>query len=186
MEQNQETRSMTGEMIAVLNNDGKRKIVGYAALFNKETELMPGLRERIAPGAFDDVLQDDVRALFNHDPNIILARSPKTLTLTVDEKGLRYEFTPPNTTDGNNLLESIERGDVNQSSFGFSIKKDSFERRDGAQVRTIEKVKRLYDISPVTYPAYQDTTVALRNKRRHERGLDELERFKTRIQIQSL
>lgn len=161
-----ETRAITGELRAALDGDGNKKIIGYAAIFDSRTELWPGFFEQIDRAAFNDVMNDDVRALFNHDANIVLGRTTAgTLKLSVDEKGLRYEITPPDTEQGRNVLESIRRGDISQSSFGFTVKKDSFEDlQDGKVVRTVQKVARLYDISPVTFPAYQDTEVALRNK----------------------
>ncbi len=157
---------MTNEMRTALNGDGKRVIVGYAAKFNSKTELYRGLFEIIEPGAFDEVLEQDVRALFNHDPNLVLGRTKSgTLRLSVDETGLRYEITPPDTQIAKDLLESISRGDVSQSSFGFKVKTDTFEEhKDGTFTRSIRKVDTLFDISPVTYPAYEDTAVALRSK----------------------
>jgi HK97 family phage prohead protease len=142
-----------------------RTVAGYAAVFNKDSQDLGGFTERIASGAFAAALKvSDVRALFNHDPNHILARNTSgTLRLLEDENGLRYEFDAPNTTLGNDLLEMIRRGDVNQSSFGFTVEKDSWEERDGKVYRTIKQVKRLYDVSPVTYPAYPDATVAVRS-----------------------
>lgn len=150
----------------------KRTISGYAAKFNKESELLYGsFVEVIEPGAFDDVLQDDVRALLNHDNNFILARTKSgTLNLSVDEIGLRYEFTAPDTTAGNDLLQSIKRGDISQSSFGFTIASggaewEIIENEDNSvkEIRRIKKIKRLYDVSPVTFPAYPDTEVAVRS-----------------------
>jgi HK97 family phage prohead protease len=142
-----------------------RTVAGYAAVFNKDSQDLGGFTERIASGAFAAALKvSDVRALFNHDPNHILARNTSgTLRLLEDENGLRYEFDAPNTTLGNDLLEMIRRGDVNQSSFGFTVEDDSWEERDGKVYRTIKQVKRLYDVSPVTYPAYPDATVAVRS-----------------------
>ena len=118
---------------------------------------MGGFKEIIAPGAFDDVLGDDVRALINHDGNLILARTTSgTLQLSTDEMGLRYEFTIPETSYGKDLAVSMERGDITQSSFAFTVSDDSWETIDGEDVRTITKVARLFDVSPVTYPAYPD------------------------------
>ncbi len=91
-----------------------------------------------------------------------------TLRLSEDANGLKYEFDAPNTTLGNDLLEMIRRGDVNQSSFGFTVDDDTWEERDGKMIRTINKVKKLYDVSPVTYPAYHDATVAVRNLRQQK------------------
>lgn len=139
---------------------------GFAAVFNSTSEDLGGFIERIAPGAFDNVLNDDVRALINHDPNMILGRTTSgTLQIEQTEEGLRYSYTDPDTTYSNDLKKSMKRGDVTQSSFSFSIADggDEWEQRDGKLIRTITKFGRLYDVSPVTYPAYPDTTVATRS-----------------------
>tara|TARA_R110001632_G_scaffold161651_3_gene280071 strand:- start:704 stop:1327 length:624 start_codon:yes stop_codon:yes gene_type:complete len=143
----------------------KPYVVGHAAVFNSLSENLGGFRELIQTNAFDDVLEDDVRALFNHDANLILARTKSgTLSLSVDDKGLRYEFDVPNTTAGRDLLVSLERGDVSQSSFGFTVAEDNWdEDKEGRWVRNITKVKRLYDVSPVVYPAYPAADVAKRS-----------------------
>jgi uncharacterized protein len=154
---------------------GARKVRGYAALFNSPSQNLGSEKyrfiETIAPGAFDEVLGDDVRALFNHDANLILARSKAgagSLKVGSDERGLWYEFEAPDTQAGRDLLVSISRGDVDQSSFAFEVRKEGqeyHERTEGDVTiaeRTIKRVARLHDVSPVTYPAYQDTTVALR------------------------
>lgn len=144
-----------------------RTVEGYAALFESNSEMFPGnWQERIAPGAFDEVVNDDTVALFNHDPNFILARNKVNMTITADKKGLLYRFEAPNTTAGNDLLENLRNGNVNSSSFAFTVDKESWEvseDRNKPSIRTIEKVKRLYDVSPVTYPAYSETSVGLRN-----------------------
>lgn len=148
-------------------------VTGYAAVFNKESEDMgwfTEMRELIMPGAFDDADMSDVRALFNHDPNLLLARtSSGTLDLSLDKNGLKYTFEIPDTQAGRDLRELLKRGDISQSSFGFTIAKQSWdeekdERGETIRVtRKIEKVARLYDVSPVTYPAYPDASVALRS-----------------------
>jgi uncharacterized protein len=186
-----ETRAINGEMRAVLNADGKRMIVGYAAIFNSETELYPNYREKIDPEAFNDVLNDDVRALFNHDPNIVLGRTKAgTLKLSVDTRGLKYEITPPDTAIATDLLKSIDRGDVSQSSFGFSISRpggDEIRELDNGQsIRTIKRVKQLFDISPVTYPAYNDTAVALRSLERSRKNLHRNNLIKKELEILSI
>lgn len=140
-----------------------RKIEGYAAIFDQNSEDM-GFVERISPSAFDRADMRDVRALFNHDPNYILARTASgTLTLEVDERGLKYAFEVPDTTFGNDFLTMVRRGDISQSSFAFTIADDAWEERDGQQVRTIKQVHTVYDVSPVTYPAYAMTSVTARS-----------------------
>ena len=143
-------------------------MVGHAAVFNDLSEDLGFFEEwyeRIAPGAFAGVLdaKPDVRALFNHDPNIVLARTTNgTLRLEEDEQGLRYEADVAPTTWGNDLRVLLERGDVNQSSFAFrgARKGDSWDEDDeGRLIRTIERFSDLFDVSPVTYPAYLTTDV---------------------------
>lgn len=141
-----------------VDKKGKRNIVsGHAAVFNQLSEDLGGFREMIQVGAFDDVLDNDVRAFFNHDPNFLLARtSSGTLKLGVDKKGLSYSFDVPDTTAGRDLIVSMERGDISQSSFAFKVEKDSWSENNGTEIRTIEKVGRLFDVSPVSIPAYPD------------------------------
>ena len=170
MTDNRETRTFKSQELRA--NAESRRVEGYAAVFGSESEELGWFVEEIAPGAFDDVLSDDVRALYNHDENLILARTASgTLELSIDERGLRYAFDAPNTTAGNDLLESIKRGDISQSSFGFRVKEDKWEDMEMEQngkkwfktKRTIMKVERLFDVSPVTFPAYPDTDVARRS-----------------------
>ena len=138
-------------------DDGSTTITGHAAVFNQMSSDLGGFREIIAPDAFSNVLNDDVRALVNHDPSLLLARTTSgTLNLEQTEKGLQYSFDVPDTTYGRDLIISMERGDVTQSSFAFTIEDDSWETTKDGEVRTINKVKQLYDVSPVTYPAYPD------------------------------
>tara|TARA_Y100001938_G_scaffold145300_1_gene221635 strand:+ start:236 stop:1687 length:1452 start_codon:yes stop_codon:yes gene_type:complete len=140
--------------------EGRDVVVGHAAVFNTLSEDLGGFREKILPNAFDDVLNNDVRAYFNHDPNFLLGRtSAGTLRLSVDEKGLKYELDVPDTTAGRDLKENMRLGNITQSSFAFTLDQDgdSWERgEDGMDLRIIHKVNRLYDVSPVSLPAYPD------------------------------
>tara|TARA_R110001606_G_scaffold112863_1_gene239987 strand:- start:366 stop:1250 length:885 start_codon:yes stop_codon:yes gene_type:complete len=137
------------------NENNKNTIIGHAAVFGKLSEDLGGFREMIDPNAFDDVLENDTRAYFNHDPNFILGRVKSgTLRLKTTEKGLQYELDVPDTSAGRDLLVSMERGDVSQSSFAFTIAADSWESTPDGEVRTINKVARLFDVSPVSLPAY--------------------------------
>jgi uncharacterized protein len=123
-------------------------IRGYAAVYNSDSEWMGGFYEQIARGAFDDVLDNDTRAYFNHDENLLLGRvSSGTLRIGTDARGLYYEVDLPNTSYANDLVELMKRGDVNQSSFAFLIERDRWEERDGKTYRIIEKVSRLLDVS---------------------------------------
>lgn len=148
------------------DDDSLPKVEGYAAVFNKDSEDM-GFIERIAPGAFKKALKtSDVRALFNHDSNIILGRtSAGTLELKEDKKGLMMSVTPPDTQLVRDMvLSPIERGDITQQSFGFTVKSDEWKEIDGkVPIRTITEIGELFDVSPVTFPAYPDTAVALRS-----------------------
>lgn len=141
-----------------------RTITGYAAIYNSDSEDLGGFIERMAPSSFDGRLQDDVRVLFNHDNNLVLGRTISgTATLEVDEKGLKYTCQLPDTSYAKDLIELMERGDVTQSSFAFTIEDESWEERaDGMLIRTVKKVGQLYDVSPVTYPAYTEATSGLR------------------------
>jgi HK97 family phage prohead protease len=165
----------------------KRAIGGIAAMVNTPTVLWESKRgdgrsvkliEEIKPGAFDGVMGDDVRALFNHNDEKVLGRtSSNTLRLHITGEGhLGYDIPDvPETTYGNDLLISVERGDVTQSSFGFSIDQMTSSRVETdteiVYTDTITRMKRLYDVSPVTFPAYEQTVTELRSKR-----IEEIER----------
>lgn len=144
--------------------DGKNKISGYAAVFNSLSEDLGGFREKIRPGAFAEAIEsDDVRALWNHDPNHVLGRNRAgTLKLEEDSNGLHYEIDIPDAQWAKDLAESIRRGDVSQSSFGFWVDTDEWKREGGEVVRELIKVK-LFDVSPVTFPAYPATSVSARS-----------------------
>lgn len=148
--------------------EGQRPVLrGYAAVYDTEATIGGLFRERIARGAFDEALAgDDVRALFNHDPNQILGRTLSgTLRLTTDDVGLAYEIDI-DTDDplAMRVWRSVQRGDVSQSSFGFEVRGQEWSPTDTASLplRTITKVS-LFDVSPVTYPAYAETSVTARD-----------------------
>lgn len=162
-----EKRSYNGEARAV---EG-RTVEGYASVFNSMSEDLGGFREIILPGAFKNALNDDVRALYNHDSNYLLARTTSgTLELKEDDKGLYYRFEMPNTSYGNDLLELYRRGDLTQSSFGFTVDKDSWRMEEGQHVRYIESVSSLFDVSAVVYPAYTAASSGLRSAEPHSEG----------------
>jgi len=145
--------------------DEVRTIRGYAAVFDSMSQPLYGFREVIRKGAFKkSVRESDIRALWNHDPNYVLGRkSSRTLRLEEDEKGLLTRIFPPDTTWARDLMQSIERGDVSQMSFGFVAIKDRWlpAGEDGLPVRELLEA-RLFDVSPVTFPAYQQTEVHVR------------------------
>lgn len=160
-----ERRFYTAE-IRLVESDGQRRIVGYAAVFSQLSEEMWGFREMIEQGAFQRTIAEgaDVRALMNHDPNLILGRTRAgTLDLAEDDIGLRYEIAPPDTQYARDLMISLERGDINQSSFGFRVVKERWETRDEENIRFLMDVD-LFDISPVTFPAYPQTSAEARAK----------------------
>lgn len=150
-----------------------RGIKGSAAVFNQSTIIGGRFEERIAEGAFDDVLLDDVRGLFNHDPNYVLGRNGKTMTLRADEQGLHYDI-PDLPASRADVLEAIKRGDVTGNSFSFAIGKDEDEQwedrsKDGKlPLRTIKRFSRLFDVGPVTFPAYEETKVSARSLEKAE------------------
>jgi HK97 family phage prohead protease len=153
------------------------KLAGYAALFNKTTEIMPGFKERIARGAFARALSEkqDVRALVDHQSEKIIGRTAAgTLDLSENNKGLKTVIRPPDTQVGRDIVTSVGRGDVDGMSFAFRAVKESWEdHKDGTSTRTVEDVD-LFDVSVVTYPAYPDTSVAVRSfeKRKASIALD--------------
>ena len=132
--------------------DGKKYIEGHAALFNEETTI-GNFREYIAPSAFADVLNDDVRVLFNHDPNQILASTANnTAQIKEADKGLYYKFEVPDTSLGRDLYSLVQSGIINQSSFGFIIEDEEWRNDSKGTIREIKKVSRLFDVSPVSIP----------------------------------
>jgi HK97 family phage prohead protease len=157
-------RRMISEPMEFREQGEERYFEGYAFVHEVRTDL-GDFTEEIARGAADGVLEDDVRGLFNHDPNIVLGRVKSgTLKLSVDERGLKYSIKfNPNDPDHVRLMEKVKRGDIDQSSFAFRKQDDKWELRDGKKHRTVLKLKRLIDVSAVTYPAYPDATVAMRS-----------------------
>lgn len=166
-----EMRTLTSQPCELRSSSDPEKsplIVGYAAVFNTRSSLIMNMFvEEIAPGAFDDVIGDDVRALFNHDPNFVLGRTRSgTLSLSLDSRGLAYTITPPDTQMVRDLvLAPMRRGDVSGSSFKFRVAPGGDEWREEGDivVRTIRRFEALIDVSPVTYPAYEDSHAAQRS-----------------------
>ncbi len=147
-----------------VTGDAKAPVLeGHAAVFNLLSEDFGGWRERIAPGAFDQAIQGDVRSLWNHDNNMVLGRTASgTLQLNVDARGLAYRVTPPDTSWFRDRLVSLKRGDVTGASFGFYTESDAWGTEGGMKVRTIVKVAELLEISPgVTFPAYPQASTEM-------------------------
>lgn len=152
-----------------------RGLVGYAAVYDSLSEPLGGFRERLAAGAFANVLgrKPDVRCLFNHSDSAVLGRtSSGTLTLLNTVKGLRFQVPDlPETTYARDLREMMKRGDVTGCSFAFTVPQggDSWAEEvvDGQKtlVRTVHEIGRLFDVGPVAFPAYANTEVSLRDAR---------------------
>ena len=159
-----EIRSTEGSEFRIVPES--RKVEGYALLFNTESQDLGGFREVILPEAIDGVVEkSDILALYNHIESNVLARSTNgkgTLSLKVDEKGLKYSFDAPKTSIGEEVIDAITRGDLRNSSFAFTVAEEGqkWEKRDENYLRTITKFDNLFDVSPVYRPAYLDTTVA--------------------------
>lgn len=171
----------TSYQVEVTGESGeKRTVEGYALLFDTPSDGLH-FEETIARGALDGVVgKSDVFALLNHDfDRGVLARSKNgsgSLTLEVDAKGLKYRFEAPKTALGDELLENIRRGEINQSSFCFDVEKDTWEKKsDGTWKRTVEKIGNLYDVAPVYNAAYSKTSVYMRGKELAEAELKKQE-----------
>lgn len=161
--------------------DGEMYISGYFAVFNSEYEIWPGAVESIADTAFDGALADDIRCLIDHETRLVLGRNKAgTLTLKVDTRGLWGEVkVNPNDQDAVNLYERVKRGDVDQCSFGFDILDEEFEDHGDSVKWTIKKVK-LYEVSVVTFPAYEETSVSARKRQLGEIKKRSIEAWKRR------
>lgn len=146
--------------------DGSPKIAGYAAVFDSLSEDMGGFREIVRAGAFSRTLEEntDVRSFWNHDPNRIIGRTKSgTLTVEQDEVGLRFEVKPPTGPTGQDVVEAVRRGDVDAMSFGFVAKQDKVTKReDGTILRELLDLD-LFEVSPVTFPAYPSTSAEIRS-----------------------
>lgn len=184
-------RTLQTELKARTETDSPDKYIeGYFAVFNKETELWPGAFEEIAPEAFDGTLLDDVRALINHDTTLVLGRTKSnTLELKVDNVGLwgRIKINT-NDTDAMNLYERVARGDVDQCSFGFNILAEETDWRDDGTVKwTIQEVK-LYEVSPCTFPAYEQTGIQARKAQvdEHRERLFEARKLKLKERLKGI
>lgn len=164
-------RRMFPVELRVQTDDGVKKIVGHAGVFNQLSENLGGFREKVAPGAFAKTIQEaDIRALWNHNIDIVLGRNrANTLSLEEDDKGLAFRILPPKWAD--NYCETIDRGDVSQMSFAFRTIRDEWQNEEGKESLRILHEVELFDVSPVTYPAYPQTDVNVRAVFR-EAGLD--------------
>jgi uncharacterized protein len=161
-----------------VNDEEAGIIIGHASVFNSWSETLGSIfpfKEIVRKGAFEESIgKDDIRALFNHDPNYVLGRNKAgTLELEEDDIGLLVKITPPNTSWAKDLVMSIRRGDISQMSIGFIVEDDSWGTKDGVDIREIKKVQ-LFDVSPVTFPAYTQTDVGVR-------AMEEYKEYKSKI-----
>lgn len=169
-----------------LEENGERFIEGYAAIFNRLSKPLfennKLFKERIEPGAFDEVLLNpdlDVIYNVNHDNGSILGRTKSgTLELSTDEYGLKFRAKVPRTTTGNDVYELISRNDLYESSFAFALRKGDDEwtkDEQGNNIRTIKKVSKLYDVSTVYSGAYAGTDVFARDEDEEQEDKEEVE-----------
>lgn len=169
MKQETEIRTSLGQIEIRKNDDGSesRTVEGYAVVFNSWSHDFGYFKEKVNSRALEGVDMSDVVATFNHDFNMVLARtSAKTMKLEIDTKGLKYSFDAPNTTAGNDLLENIRNGNVSGSSFMFTVAEQRWtwkENSDEVDEREILKVGKLIELGPVTMPAYPKTSAQVRN-----------------------
>lgn len=176
MEEKKEIRNTAFQVQVTGEDEEKRTVEGYALLFGVSSDGL-SFEEVIERGALDGVVnKSDVFALMNHSHNRgILARSSKgkgSLSLSIDEKGLKYRFEAPKTALGDELLENIRRGEICESSFCFDVEKDTWEKKsNGKWKRTVSKIGNLYDVSPVYNAAYSATSVYMRGKEQVEEEL---------------
>lgn len=177
MEKEKEIRNVASE-VRFAEEEGI--VEGYAMLFDVQSDGLP-FYETIERGALDGVVErSDVFALLNHSlERGVLARSNRgrgSLSLEVDERGLKYRFTIPDTAVGKELAENLRRGEIDSSSFGFTVDEDKWEKRDdGIWSRRIIRIAELFDVSPVYHAAYSATSVSLRGRERAEAELRERE-----------
>jgi len=159
-----ERRTVQRADLRIMAQAGQTRIQGYGALFGVLSEDLGWFLEMIEEGAFAECLshKPDIRCLWQHDPSYVFGRTVNnTLQISEDERGLWYDCLPPETTWAKDAVETIRRGDVNQSSFAFMSVDERWEKKDGQMVRIITRAE-VFDVSPVTYPAYSDTVVGVR------------------------
>lgn len=176
-------RSAISELKTRAEENEEYVIEGYFAVFNRETELWRGAFESIAPTAFDETLTNDIRGLINHDTALVLGRNKSgTLELKTDTYGLWGKVRlNSKDSDAMNLYERVKRGDVDQCSFGFNIVEEDTEWRDDGTVHWTIKKADLHEVSVVTFPAYEDTSVSARHKQFEEMQERKLEQRKLEL-----
>ena len=161
-------------------------VEGYALKFNKESRNLGGFVETISPEALNGVDLTDVRCFLNHDSSKLLGRtSSGTLSLTVDEVGLHFRCALPNTSTGRDAMELVQRGDLNQCSFGFTVDKDKWTKGNDIMTRSINKIGSLLEISLVSISAYDDTDVRVAT-RSLEEAANEIEKQRLELELELL
>ncbi len=196
-----EIRMLPLTELRIADSESGSVIEGHAAVFDSWSETLGGIfpfKEIVRKGAFNESIgKDDIRALFNHDPNYVLGRNRAgTLELVEDEIGLKVRIIPPDTSWAKDIQISIRRGDITQMSIGFVVKEDKWSTENGMDIREIKKVQ-LFDVSPVTFPAYTATDVGVRameeyngykaEQRNKEKVADELaKKAKEQAKLKSL
>lgn len=174
--------------IRVSESENGAVIEGHAAVFNSWSETLGGIfpfKEKVRKGAFNESIgRDDIRALFNHDPNYVLGRNRAgTLELVEDDVGLRVRINPPDTSWAKDIVTSIRRGDISQMSIGFVVEEDKWSTEDGIDTRELRKVQ-LFDVSPVTFPAYTATDVGVRAMQEYD-GYKAEQRSREQAELES-
>ena len=183
MEKMRQLRAVATKFQTREDGENNPHIEGYFAVFNSTYDIMPGMSESIAPGAFDGAEAEDIRALTNHDTTLVLGRTTAgTLTIRQDEHGLWGDIAVnPNDSDAMNTWSRVQRGDVSQCSIGFEILDEEAEyREDGSAHWTIRKVK-LWEVSVCTFPAYEETNVQARSADRDQLKRRSLEVWKNHM-----
>lgn len=187
-----ERRTFSGLEVRADGDGGPKRLHGLAAPYydgspGAEYELWPGVVERYAQGAFADAAGgDDVRVLFNHDPNYILGRtSAGTAGLSSTPRGLEYWVEIADTTMGRDVLTSAARGDINGSSVGMIVTSETWSKESGVEVRTINKAS-LLDVSPVTFPAYEGTTVQARDIESARASYEDMKKDREEVEARGL
>lgn len=177
-----QTRCINGNF-QTREEDGNLYIEGYFAVFNSVYNIAPGMSESIAPGAFSKVLNNDVRCLTDHDTRLVLGRTTaKTFEIREDEHGLwGRALVNPNDQDAMNTKARVDRGDVNQASFGFDILDEETEYRDDGSVHWTIKEVELYECSVCTFPAYKETNITARSAQKDEIEKRKAEAWKTKM-----
>lgn len=163
---NKEVRHLNNTIEVRGDDSNEMKVEGYAIRFDSWSENLGGFKETIDKRALDNTSLDDVRALIDHDTSKVIGRSTNdTLKLTVDEKGLRFNLTLPNTTYARDLYENVRVGNIDNCSFGFTVAEGGdvidYDKEENIRKRTIKEIDRLVEVSLVSFPAYRETDVAV-------------------------